>query len=113
MSSDEESVSDKGRILSDIEDEQNGSIELVEAPRGAEDDGEGTEEVQRDETEGNEDGNGVKQVVQPKRVIKNPQPKLNPETLKGRFTRAFSVLCKILRNIFIQKSAENGHYFLS
>ncbi|ENN74520.1 hypothetical protein HUJ04_004648 [Dendroctonus ponderosae] len=81
MSSDEESISDKGRILSDIEDEQN-DIEVVDAPQGAGED-ENTEEVQRDETEGNEDGNGAKQVVQPKRVIKNPQPKLNAETLKG------------------------------
>lgn len=41
-----------------------------------------TEEVTKDE-----EGEEQKKVVKPKRVIRNPQPKLNVETLKGKTNR--------------------------
>ncbi|XP_066263123.1 TIMELESS-interacting protein [Euwallacea similis] len=70
MSSDDETSVRSRSPISDIEDNPNQGLDLLESP----------EEVQRDET-GDDTQN--KQVVKPKRIVRNPQPKLNSETLKG------------------------------
>jgi len=78
MSSDVEAGNDEPIMLSDHEQSIN-EVEVDEEPQNREE----TEEVLKDE--GGEDGekDDEKQTVKPKRIIRNPQPKLNHETLKG------------------------------
>lgn len=83
MSSGEESASEIGvdgiEIEDDLEVVQEGEVEqpveAIETERINEDDNAVDNAV--------EDGEDKKAVVKPKRIVKNPQPKLNEQTLKG------------------------------
>ncbi|XP_066142620.1 TIMELESS-interacting protein [Euwallacea fornicatus] len=70
MSSDEETSVHSEHDISNIEENPNEDLDLLDVP----------EEVQKDETA---DDAQNKQVIKPKRIVRNPQPKLNSETLKG------------------------------
>lgn len=97
MSSDEESLNNGDTIILDAEDEPN-NIENVQ-------ENEENNEVQRDE-EGDNEAGAEKTTVKPKRVARNPLPKLNHETLKGMLVHFQSVqddkiLCIEHKNLYL------------
>ncbi|XP_050306035.1 uncharacterized protein LOC126743115 [Anthonomus grandis grandis] len=101
MSSDENVSEGEGNL--DNIDENNDILEIGE-DLGTEEPGEQTEEVQRDETADGGAEEGDKNIVKPKRVIRNPRPKLNEDTLKG--PRGLTALPKYFERV---KFKGKGH----